>query len=97
MSLGKYKTGQKTSVDLNMRHESKSDICNFSAADYHKTYIINSSWLTATKIWVIIDSINGLLPDDTEPLLGPMLIYHQWDSVHLSKTNFTGSDRVTNS
>ena len=35
----------------------------------------------AAKIWVNIDSGNGLLPDGTKPLPEPMLTDHQWSSV----------------
>ena len=31
----------------------------------------------ATKIWLSIDSGDGLLPDGTKPLPGPMLINYQ--------------------
>ena len=43
----------------------------------------------ATYIWVNIDSGNGLLPDGTKPLPEPMLTYHKYGPVTLSKGNFT--------
>ena len=37
----------------------------------------------ATKIWVNIDSGNGLLPDSTKPLPEPMMTYHKYGPVTL--------------
>ena len=50
----------------------------------------------APYILVVSGSGNGLVPDDTKPLPGPMLTY-QWDSLWYShKTSFTTSAQDSN-
>ena len=43
----------------------------------------------ATQILVNIGSGNGLLPGGTKPFTEPMLTYHKYRPVTLSKGNFT--------
>ena len=43
------------------------------------------------KIWVNMDSGNGLLSDGTKPLPEPVLTIHQWGLQHLSEGNLKGN------
>ena len=42
----------------------------------------------ATEIWVTIGSGNGLLPDGTKPLPGPILNYHEFNALPSSREQF---------
>ena len=51
----------------------------------------------AAEIWVDIGSGNGLLPDGTKPLPGPVLIYDRRSLWHSSDNNFVWSIQNINS
>ena len=77
-------------------HASTLLVSDIYIQQYKTEYWLISYWITEGNISPkLICSGDGLMPDGTKPLPGPMLTNHWWSLVAFTKSNFTENEQDT--